>query len=94
MSPTERDHPNMTNEKPNQPGVYWGRLITKTFDGGRVTTLPFRVTVVGVGGVLLVQTGGDNPVYRTLDCYDWGEPLKSELEHIRQLAAQPKQMFG
>lgn len=82
--------------KPYEPGLYRARDIVLDMLNQPMYSLPYVVRVVsGVpnvrGHALLVETGGEKPRYRGLDCYDWiervpADPWPGEIEYRSWLA--------
>ncbi len=61
---------------PTEPGTYRGRQIIAMLGGQKATGLVETVEVVASvpnprSHRLLVKTNGENPKYRSLDCYEW-----------------------
>lgn len=78
---------------PAKPGTYWGREISLDFIGQKILGLPCQMEVVADvpnerGHKLLVKTGRKQPRYRSLNCFEFGEPTESESAMWRQLSNQ------
>lgn len=80
-------------DHPTEPGTYWARDVAFDLMGNRILGMPCRVEIVeGVSNprqhLLLVKTGLDRPRYRSLNCYEFGEPTARELVTLTMFANQ------
>lgn len=79
--------------EPDKAGRYWARSVSYDMLNQRILSATYMVDVVADvpnprDHKLLVKTGHDHPKFRSLNCYEFGEPTAREAEFLRQLANQ------